>query len=193
MVQKVNCCKAEQMGTKEIGKMMNRIQTLEEGRVPAKEAKNWTIEGEKKTITRKEYERLLNNFEMEGFLMAHQGLWNLAKEKIMKERGELPNEVGDAVREYRAMHEENFWSSWLREDERGKKEGTARAEKKEEERVEKRKREDEKEENETPTVKRRCEGIVSVEAFEIYSQGGDVESCGDLSWGGSFGEARGSV
>ena len=30
--------------------------------------------------------------------MAQKGLWNLAEEKIMKERGELPNEEGDAVR-----------------------------------------------------------------------------------------------
>ena len=35
----------------------------------------------------------------------------------MKEGGELPNE-GDAVREYRAVHEDNFWSSWPREEER---------------------------------------------------------------------------
>ena len=33
----VNCCKPEQMGTKEFGKMMKIIQILEEGRVPAKE------------------------------------------------------------------------------------------------------------------------------------------------------------
>ena len=45
-------------------------------------------------------------------------MWNLAKEKIMKERGELPDQEGDAVRKYRTMHEENFWSSWLREDEK---------------------------------------------------------------------------
>ena len=30
----------------------------------------------------------------------------------MKERGELPNEEGGAVREYQAMHEEDLWSSW---------------------------------------------------------------------------------
>ena len=95
------------MGTNEFGKMMKRIQPLEEGRVPDKEAKNWRTEGEKKSITRKEYKRLVNNFEMEG-LMAQKGLWNLAKEKIMKKRGELPNEEGDAVREYKAVHEENF-------------------------------------------------------------------------------------
>ena len=93
----------------------------------------------------------------------------------MKERGELPNEEGDAVREYRAMHEENFWSSWPREDERGKKEKT--------------KREEEKEEKETVTVKRRCEGCVSVEAFEIFSQEGDLGSCSGFSWEGPLGEA----
>ena len=142
---------------------MKRIRTLEEGRVPAKEAKNWRIEGEKKRITRKEYQWLLNSFELEG-LMAQKGLWNLAKEKITKERGE---------------HVE---SSWLREDERGEEERTARAEKKEEEGGEKRKRVEEKEENEMETVKRRCEGLVSVDAFEIFSQGRDLERCGDLSW-----------
>ena len=103
------------MDTNEFGKMMKRVQILEEGRVPAKETKNWRIEGEKKRISRKEYQWLLNKFEMEG-LMAQEGLWNLAKEKIMKERGELLNEEGDAVREYKAAHEENFWSSWARED-----------------------------------------------------------------------------
>ena len=146
---------------------MKIIQILEEGRVPTKEAKNWRIEGKKKErIAGKVYQRLANKFEMEGS-MAQKGMRNLAKEKIMKERGELPNEVGDAVREYKAIHEENFWSSWLRKEERGKEEKTARAEKKEEERGEKRKREEEKAENETGTVTRRCEGCVSVEAFEI--------------------------
>ena len=54
----MNCCRPEQMGTKEFGRMLNRIQTLEEGRAPAKETKNWRIEGEKKGITGKEYQRL---------------------------------------------------------------------------------------------------------------------------------------
>ena len=45
--------------------------------------------------------------------MAQKGLWTLAKEKIMKERGELPYVEGD-VRVYEAVHEENFWSNWLR-------------------------------------------------------------------------------
>ena len=117
----INCCMREPMGTKEFGNMVTRIQTLEEGRVPAKEAKNWRIEGEKKIITSKEYRRPLNNFEMEG-LMAQKVLWKMSKEKTMKERGELPNEEGDVVKEYKAMHEEDFWSSWLRQGERGKEE-----------------------------------------------------------------------
>ena len=75
------------------------------------------------------------------------------------------------VREYKAMHEEQFWSSWLREDERGKEERTAKAEKNEEEKGENRKRKEEKEENETVTVRRRCEGYASVEAFEICGSG----------------------
>ena len=67
---------------------------------------------------------------MEG-LLAQKGSWNLAKEKIMNEVGEFLHEVGDAVREFQAMHEENIWSNWLREDERGKEERMAKAEKKE--------------------------------------------------------------
>ena len=43
------------------------FKVLEHGRVPAKEARNWRIEGQKKRITRKECQRLLNKFEKEGF------------------------------------------------------------------------------------------------------------------------------
>ena len=78
------------------------------------------------------------------------------------------------------MHEEDFWNSWPREDERGKEERMANTERNEEEKGEKRKTEEEKEENETETVRRRCEGLVSVEAFEIFSQGRDLESWSDL-------------
>ena len=44
--------------------------------------------------------------------MAQKGPWNLARER---DRGALPKEEGDVVREYKAMHEEHFVSSWLRE------------------------------------------------------------------------------
>ena len=96
----MNYCQPEQMGTKEYGKMSKRIQVLEDGRVPAKKAKK---------------------FEMEGF-MAHKELWNLAREEVMRDRGVLPQEEGDVNREYKAMHEENFLSSWLREEEKEREE-----------------------------------------------------------------------
>ena len=40
-----NCCKPEPMVLKGMAKMLNRIPILEDGRIPAKEAKNWRIEG----------------------------------------------------------------------------------------------------------------------------------------------------
>ena len=54
----MNYCKLEKIGAKECGKMLKRIQVLEDGRVPARDAKNWKIEGEKRRITRKDYRRL---------------------------------------------------------------------------------------------------------------------------------------
>ena len=43
----MNCCMPVQVGTRELGKMLKRIQILEDGRVPAKDAKNLRIEGKK--------------------------------------------------------------------------------------------------------------------------------------------------
>ena len=40
----VNCCRPEQMGTKEFSKMMEKNPDSRIGRVAAKEAKNWRIE-----------------------------------------------------------------------------------------------------------------------------------------------------
>ena len=48
-----------------------------------------------------------------------------------------------------------------------------------EEQSEKRIREEEKEGNETLIVKRRCVNSVSTEAFDILSQGEELESCRD--------------
>ena len=45
-----------------------------------KGGKTWNIDGPKRRITRKGYQRLLNKFEMEGY-MAQKGLWNLARNK----------------------------------------------------------------------------------------------------------------
>ena len=49
-------------------------------------------------------------------------------------------------------------------------------------RVEERKREEEKEGNETVKAKRRSVSSNSGEAFDIFSQGEDLERCGGFSW-----------
>ena len=56
------------MDTKEYGKMLKRILILEERRVPAKNAKGWTIEGRKRRVTRKECKRFLAEFDEGGFM-----------------------------------------------------------------------------------------------------------------------------
>ena len=83
----MNCCKPKQVGLKEYSKMLERIQILEDGGVLAKEAKkNWKIERQKRRTTRKECRRLSNEFETGGF-MAQIGQWNLAREKMLQDRG----------------------------------------------------------------------------------------------------------
>ena len=54
--------------------------------------------------------------------MTQKGLWNLVRGKMLQDRGELPKEEGDVIREYKAMHEEKLLSSWLREDGKEKEE-----------------------------------------------------------------------
>ena len=88
----MDCCKPEQVYTKEYGNMLKRIQVFEDGRVPADEARNWKIEGH---IPREKSVRgFLSKFEMEGF-MAQKGLWNLAGENVMPDREALPKDEGD--------------------------------------------------------------------------------------------------
>ena len=79
------------------------------------------------------------------------------------------------IREYNAMHEENFLSSWLRKDlignEKKVNERAGEEEENKRKREEEKKRDGEKEEN--GTVKRKC---VSFNLAE------DLESCGGVSW-----------
>ena len=61
----MNACEPEQAGTEEHGKMLKRIQILEDGRL--KRQKIGKLK-EKRRITRKEHTRLRNEFEMGGFM-----------------------------------------------------------------------------------------------------------------------------
>ena len=68
----------------------------------------------------------------------------------MLQDGALPKEDGDVVREYKAMHEENFLCSCFRKDGEDKKGRNMEAERETKEELgKKRKRKGEKEENET--------------------------------------------
>ena len=46
--------------------------------------------------------------------MAQKGLWNLARENRLQDRGAMPREEG-VISEYNAMQEENFLSKQLAE------------------------------------------------------------------------------
>ena len=82
------------------------------------------------------------------------------REKELQERGAMPEEEGDVIREYNAMHEENFLSNWLRKDLAGKEERRRKVNETvrqdveyKRKREEERKRDGEKEENETVRAK----------------------------------------
>ena len=79
----------------------------------------------KRRATRKKFQILREEFEVGGF-MTEKRLWNIAKKRMLEDRGALPKEDGNLLREYRAVHEENFLSSWLREDVGGEEGETER-------------------------------------------------------------------
>ena len=112
--------------------------------------------------------------------MAQEGLWNLARNKALQDRGGLPREEGDTIREYKAMHEEKFLSSCLREDGKGKtKKKWKWIRKSQKTQVKRGEGVREKGKDET-VVKRKCVNPVSVEAFDVFSQGeiSELDSCG---------------
>ena len=108
---------------------------------------------------------------------------------MLQDRGALPKEDGDIVRENKAMHGDNFPSSWLREDVKGIEERRRKVHKETREEVSRSgKREGEKREVEAVVVKRRCVNPVSGDAFEEFSHGVDSDSCGN-SWGDLLGDS----
>ena len=54
--------------------------------------------------------------------MGQKGLWDFDRDKLLQDRGALPEEDGDIVREYKAMHQEHFPCCWPREDVKGTEE-----------------------------------------------------------------------
>ena len=111
--------------------------------------------------------------------------------KLCKTEVPCPGEEGDAIREYKAKHEENFSGSWLREDGKGKTKREVEVDREvKEDGGKEGKRIREKGEDEW-AVKRKCVNPVSVEDFDIFSQGeiSECDSCA-LTVSRRFGRAR---
>ena len=84
---------------------------------------------------------------------------------MLQDRGALLKEEGDVIREYKAVHEENFLNSWLSEDVEGKEErqkGGQGDQRRGEQKEEKRRRE-----RRGPNGGCLKEGV-STEAFDIF-------------------------
>ena len=116
--------------------------------------------------------------------MAQKDLWRRQRETMLQDRGALLEEEGDIVRWYKAMHEEHFSSSLLRDDVEGIKEGRRDTEEKVgEEESRSGKRELVREEEKTVVVKRRCVKPFSSDVFDEFGPVDDSGSFGD-SWDG---------
>ena len=115
----MNRCEPEKLDTKAYGQMLKRILILEDGRVPARNAEDGKSKDKKKGY-------------QEGMQKIAGGIrcWRLhgptrimeyrQEEKVGRQRS-FTKEDGNQLREKSATHEQNFLSSWLREDVEGKK------------------------------------------------------------------------
>ena len=109
------------MGTKEFGNMLKRLHVVEESRIPAEEAREWKSKDKKDGLLEMSIEGC--GMSLRSEVSWHKKrLWHIPKEKCWKtEEPFPPKEDGNQVREYWALHEENFLRSWLREDVDGRK------------------------------------------------------------------------
>ena len=83
----------------------------------------WEVEEElKRRVTRMECKRLREEFADGGFMAQIKGCGKFATTRMLQDGWAMPREEGDLVKEYKAMHEDNFLSGLLREDQEGKAE-----------------------------------------------------------------------
>ena len=109
----MNCYKPEKMDTKKYGKMLKRIQVLEEGRIPAKEARNWLFEGQ----TKGSQER---NSEGRGMSLRRGVSWRRKGNGMLPERKcwkiEVPCPEEKEINRGNTRLCMKKISSWLRDD-----------------------------------------------------------------------------
>ena len=85
---------------------------------------------------------------------------------MLEDRGALPKEDGKQLREYKAMHEENVASSWMRTGTKKPNEKKTKSGKREVER-----------EGERVEIKRKCVYGLSCDFFKDFSPKGDEWEC----------------
>ena len=86
----------QKKGTKEHGQLLKRIIELEDMQ------KDGKSKGEERRVTGKECESLREEFEAGGFV-APKGQWNIARRRMLENRGALSTEEVDPIREYKAV------------------------------------------------------------------------------------------
>ena len=146
--------------------MLKRIQTLEDGRVPAKEAKNWKIEGQRTELLGRNTE----NCPMSLIWAIHgtkRSMESRQREHVARQsciakgrRRQCQRIQGDARRELPEQLVEGG----------GGRQGTISLTETKEEVSKNRKRDGEKGEDETVAVKRRCVNLVSAEAWGGFGE-----------------------
>ena len=101
----MNRCKPAKMDTKENGKMLKRIQILGEEMCQRRIRESGKLRGQKDELQGKSAQGFGKSLRLE-VLWLKKGRWNIAKRKLLEDRGALPRKDGDLLREYQAMHEE---------------------------------------------------------------------------------------
>ena len=101
--------------------------------------------------------------------MAEKRAKNFAKKRCLEDRGALPEEDGNQLRECRAMHEENFLSSWPREDVEERKAEMERLNEEAKQEKSKSERIEVEREGERVEIKRMCLNRVFSGFFENFS------------------------
>ena len=125
-------------------------------------------------VTRKECNRLREEFWGGWCHGSKKGLWILAKKRMLEDRGCLPRKDGDVLRE------ENFFGSWMREDVEGKEE-RENVNKAAEEEARKREKERWREKEKGLRPKESVWILCPARVFEVLCPDSEVQSVGN-SW-----------
>ena len=160
--------------------MLQRIQTLEDGRVPAKEAKNRRIEGQKRRVTKKENKILSMHLRWED--SGHRKVYGISLERkscktevrCQRNKETLSESTRRCTkRTSRAVGRGKMWKA--------RKKGKTTFNRETQVEVSReREREGEEGEDGTVAVKRKCINLASAEAFDISARGGSRRVVGIL-------------